>query len=53
MNHMTTDVFRLQANRRNALAVAIAAIIVSPQALAQDESRTLEPIEVTADRPGR
>lgn len=50
MNHMTTDVFRLQANRRNALAVAIAAIIVSPQALAQDESRTLEPIEVTADR---
>ena len=50
MNTMTTDVFRLQANRRNAVAVAVAAIIVSPQALAQSEPRTLEPIEVTADR---
>lgn len=51
MNTMTTDVFRLPTSRRNALAVAIAAMIVSPQALAQeDEAQALEPIEVTADR---
>jgi len=50
MNIKTSDVVRLPGHRRNALALAVVAITVSPPTLAQEETRALEPIEVSADR---
>lgn len=50
MNNTTKEVFRGLDGRRHALAMAVAAIVVSPQALAQETTQKLEPIEVSAER---
>ncbi|MDX1458880.1 MAG: TonB-dependent receptor [Marinobacter sp.] len=50
MNIKTSDVVRLPASRRNTLAMAVMAIIASPSTIAQEDTRALEPIEVSADR---